>query len=181
MLRFFLFFMVLSAPAGARPAVPIPLGMGTKGAVSTPAAAAAQVAVSTPAAAAAQVAVSTPGATVAQLYPGLGRDPLVPSTVFGGQAGLDQAQSSPVTVSSFSINNLSLTGIMEDSGGKQALLADIVNGKVYTLKAGRLLDSKKKPVPGVSGVIKGKQIILLTNDKKIRQIDLREKKQTLEN
>ena len=145
MLRFFLFFMGLCAPAAA------------------------------------QIDVSTQAATVDQLYHVLGRDPLVPSVVFESQAGSDKLQApGAVAVSSFSIYNLSLTGIMEDSGGKQALLSDTVNGKVYTLKAGRLLDSKKKPVPGVSGVIKGKQVVLLT-DKKIRQIDLREKKQTLEN
>ncbi|HAH32858.1 MAG TPA: hypothetical protein DCL44_11150 [Elusimicrobia bacterium] len=125
---------------------------------------------------AAQVIASTPAPTVEQLYLGLGRDPLVPSTVSGGQSGTALQAQGGVAASTFSIYNLSLTGVMEDSGGKQALLSDIVNGKVYTLKAGRLLDSKKKPVSGVSGVIKGKQVILLTDDKKVRQIDLREKK-----
>ena len=124
----------------------------------------------------AQVAVSTPAATVEQLYPGLGRDPLMPATVFNDQTGAAKAQAAAgVSVSSFSVYNLNLTGIMEDAGGKQALLSNAVTGSVYTLKAGRLLDSKKKPVPGVSGIVKGKQVILLTDDKKVRQINLREK------
>jgi len=140
MLRFFLLFMILGAPAGA------------------------------------QIAVSTPAATVEQLYPGKGRDPLVPATVFGDQTGSPRFQAqATVAASSFTIYNLMVTGVLEDAGGKQALLSDAANGAVYTLKTGRLFDSKKKPVPGVSGVIRGKQVILLTDDKKVRQINLREK------
>lgn len=124
----------------------------------------------------AQVAVSTPAATVDRLYSGLGRDPLVPATVFGDQTGSSKLQATAsVAASSFTIYNLTLTGVMEDARGKQALLSDAANDAVYTLKAGRLFDSKKKPVPGVSGVIRGKQVILLTDDKKVRQINLREK------
>ena len=124
----------------------------------------------------AQVAVSTPAATVDQLYSVKSRDPLVPATVFGDQTGSDKLQAQAAVASStFTIDNLVLTGVMEDSRGKQALLSDAANGAVYTLKVGRLFDSKKKPVTGVSGVIRGKQVILLTDDKKVRQISFREK------
>ena len=123
----------------------------------------------------AQVAVSTPAATVEQLYPGNSRDPMLPATVFGDQTGTARPQApAAVAASSFTVYNLALTGVMEDSKGKQALLSDVSNGAVYTLKGGRLFDVKKRPVPGVSGVIKGKQVILLTEDKKVRQINLRE-------
>ena len=128
--------------------------------------------------AAAQVAVSTPAATVEQLYrPVNSRDPLLPATVFGDEKGglKGKLDGSAAVKTTFTIYGLTLTGIMEDSRGRQALLRDAANGEVYSLKAGRLIDSKKKIVPGVSGVIKGKQVTLITEDKKVHQLNLREK------
>lgn len=128
--------------------------------------------------AAAQVAVSTPAATVAQIYMPLNtRDPLIPSTVYGDSkgAGKPAAATAQVASATFTVYGLALTGIMEDSFGRQALLRDTATGSLYKLKGGRLIDSKKKIVPGVSGVVKGRQVILLTEDKKIHQLNLREK------
>ncbi len=129
-------------------------------------------------AASAQVAVSTPAATVDQVYsPANPRDPFLPATVFGDQKGgskLDAA-SQQVVKGTFTIYNLALTGIMEDANSRQALLRDQSTGLLYTLKSGRLIDSKKKQVPGVSGVVKGKQVVLMTEDKKVYQLNLREK------
>ncbi len=129
--------------------------------------------------AAAQVAVSTqPPLTVEQAYkPKNGRDPLVPATIYGDQKGTGKMVSSSaaeVKKGTFTIYGLTLTGILEDSRGRQALLRDSVTGALYTLTAGRLLDSKKKPVPGVSGLVKSKQVILMTEDKKVHQLNLRE-------
>ncbi|MEK7722632.1 MAG: hypothetical protein AAB359_09620 [Elusimicrobiota bacterium] len=133
--------------------------------------------------AAAQVEVSTPTATVEQVYkPVNARDPLVPSVVVGDQKGTvgkprdkNDAAAAPVAgKDAFSVYGLTLTGIMEDSRGRQALLRDAA-GAVYTLKAGRLADARKKTVPGISGVVKGKQVVLMTDDKKIHQLNLREK------
>ncbi|MDO8805604.1 MAG: hypothetical protein Q7R35_14385 [Elusimicrobiota bacterium] len=129
----------------------------------------------------AQVAVSTPAATVDQVYkPVNTRDPLVPSTVYGDQKGTTAkpkdksgAAAQAVEKGTFTIYGLTLTGIMEDSRGRQALMRD-ASGTVYLLKAGRLTDAKKKPVPGVSGVVKGKQVILMTDDKQVRHLNLRE-------
>jgi len=134
--------------------------------------------VSCPAPASAQVAVSTPALTVEQAYrPASFRDPLVPATVYGDQKGGERAPKAPpaaeVEKGTFSVYALTLTGIMEDSRGREALLRDGA-GNMYTLKAGRLTDSKKKPVPGVSGVVKGKQVILMTEDKKVHHLNLRE-------
>jgi len=124
----------------------------------------------------AQAQVSTQPATVEGLYPAKTRDPMMISTVYGDQTGKGTAGvRSGVATSSFSVYNLTLTGVMQDASGRQALLADAATGAVYKLKSGRLYDQKKKPVPGVSGVIKGKQVILLTEDKKVRQINFREK------
>jgi hypothetical protein len=129
--------------------------------------------------AAAQVAVSTqPLLTVEQAYkPKNGRDPLIPATVYGDQKGtgkLGSGSGADVQKATFTIYGLTLTGILEDSRGRQALLRDPATGALYLLKAGRLIDSKKKPVPGVSGVVKGKQVTLMTEDKKVHQLNLRE-------
>ena len=128
----------------------------------------------------AQVDVSTPPVSVEQAYrPVNTRDPLVAATVFGDQKGSGKlregAAPAAVEKGTFTIYGLTLTGILEDSRGRQALLHDAATGAVYTLKAGRLMDSKKKYVPGVSGVVKGKQVILMTEDKKVNQLNLRER------
>jgi hypothetical protein len=130
--------------------------------------------------ASAQVAVSTPALTVEQVYKPLNlRDPLVPSTIYGdtmlGKSTPAAGVQPSVATTTFTVYGLALTGIMEDSRGRQALLRDTATGSLYTLKGGRLIDSKKKAVPGVSGVVKGSQVILMTEDKKVHQLNLRGK------
>jgi len=128
--------------------------------------------------AAAQVEVSTPTVTVEQVYaPLTQRDPLIPSTVYGDSkgGGKPAPAASAVSAATFTVYGLALTGIMEDSRGRQALLRDTATGSLYTLKGGRLTDSRKKVVPGVSGVVNSRQVILMTEDKKIHQLNLREK------
>lgn len=109
------------------------------------------------------VAVSTPPATVEGLYrPINAKDPMIPSTFFGDHkpmlGGADSAVEVPL--SSSTIGGLSLTGVMEDSSGKQAMLTDKATGAVYILKGGKLLGAKRKAVPGARGVIRGKQVEL---------------------
>lgn len=128
--------------------------------------------------ASAQAAVSTAAVTVEQIYKPVSlRDPLLPSSVYGDSTGKAKpaAVQTAVAPATFTVYGLVLTGIMEDSRGRQALLRDAATGSLYMLKGGRLLDSKKKAVPGVSGLIKGRQVILMTDDKKIHQLTLREK------
>jgi len=133
-----------------------------------------------PAPAAAQlppaVGSSTQSVTVEQLYNSASRrDPLVVSTVFADEHGpKSKAGSTELARSTFSVYNLALTGILEDNSSKEAIFKDLATGAVYILSGGRLLDSKKKTQPGVSGVIKGKQVILSTEDKKIHQLNLHE-------
>ncbi|MFA6434476.1 MAG: hypothetical protein WCW52_07260 [Elusimicrobiales bacterium] len=134
-----------------------------------------------PAAARAQVPAaagfSTAAVTVEQAYhPSNTRDPLKISTVFGDEhAPTARAASAELARSTFSVYNLTLTGILEDSRSKEAMLRDLSTGVVYFLRGGKLLDSRKKQLPGVSGVVKGKQVILMTEDKKIHQLTLHEK------
>ncbi|MCG2725390.1 MAG: hypothetical protein L6420_03865 [Elusimicrobia bacterium] len=122
------------------------------------------------------VEVSTPPLTVEQVYaPVSFRDPMIISNVFGDQKTWPAVKTSEVSKTTFSIYNLSLSGIMEDSSGKQAMLKDTKTRQIYILRVGKLMDGKKKTVKGVTGVIKGKQVILMTEDKKIFPINLREK------
>ena len=124
----------------------------------------------------ATVEVSTAALTVEQVYrPVTLRDPMVVSNVFGDQKPWPPVKVSEVSKTTFSIYNLSLSGIMEDSSGKQAMLKDKNTRQTYILRFGKLVDGKKKTVKGVTGVIKGKQVILMTEDKKIFPINLREK------
>ncbi len=130
--------------------------------------------------AAAQVAVSTPPVTVDEAYhPANGRDPMVASAIYGDLTGRGSLpvkggkQGAVVAESTFSVYALELVGVMEDSGGRQALLKDAA-GNVYILRGGRLIDSRKKAVRGVSGVIKGKQVTLMTEDKKVCHLNMRE-------
>ncbi|MCK5105924.1 MAG: hypothetical protein KAQ76_00025 [Elusimicrobiales bacterium] len=122
------------------------------------------------------VEVSTPVQTVEQVYnPVSLRDPMVVSEVFGDQKTWPAVKKSEISKTTFSIYNLSLSGIMEDSSGKQAMLKDTKTMQIYVLRLGKLVDGKRKTVKGITGVIKGKQVILMTEDKKIFPINLREK------
>lgn len=144
-----------------------------------------------PSPAAAQQAplASTAAVTVEQAYaPVNKRDPMVVSTVYGdtkvsgraakavsAAAGSARQLQAAAPAGVFSVDGLSLTGIMEDSNGRQALLRDGATGALYTLKAGKLRDAKKKAVPGITGFVKNRQVILMTEDKKVHQLGLPEK------
>lgn len=131
-----------------------------------------------PALAAAQApaapASSTQSVTVEQIYAqSAQRDPLRVSTVFADEHGpKSKAGAAELAQSTFSVYNLALTGILEDTNSKEAMFKDLWTGAVYILKGGRLLDAKKKQLPGISGLIKGKQVILRTEDKKTHQLNL---------
>ena len=122
------------------------------------------------------VSVSTPVLTVKQVYKPVSlRDPMIVSDVFGDQKVWPEIQNADVSKATFSIYNLSLTGIMEDSNGKQAMLKDVNSQSSYTLRFGKLMDAKKKTVKGITGVIRGKRVALITEDKKILSLNLRVK------
>lgn len=111
--------------------------------------------------------------TVEQLYRSDNLpDPFVAAGM-GGEVKRVQVQSSaPVP---FSIHDLILTGIMEDSKGKQAVFSNPNTGQSYLLSGGKLLDGKKKPVGGITGVIQGKQVILMTEEEDVQPFNLHEK------
>ncbi len=102
-------------------------------------------------------------------------DPFIPAGAGGETSSRVTAQSSAKAAENMSIHDLVLTGIMEDEGGKQALLNNPATGLNYVLSKGRLWDIKKKQVPGISGVIRGKQVVLMTADEDIQPLNLHEK------
>ena len=128
--------------------------------------------------AAAQVVVSTPSAFVPEEYRAdNSRDPMIPSNIYGDVTGTGElrlksdAAMASVEKGTFTIYRLTLTGILVDSRGRQALFRDDA-GNMYTLIAGGLKDSTNKKVPGVSGAVKGKQVTLMTVDKEVHQLTL---------
>ena len=127
--------------------------------------------------ASAEVGISTSVLTVDQVYSAPRyRDPFVVSTVFGDEhAPKGRGRAGVPIVSTFNVHGLSLTGIIEYNRTKEALLSDKVSGQVYVLKSGRLLDARKKQVPGIAGVIRGKQVVLMTSEKEVHQLSLHEK------
>ena len=117
--------------------------------------------------------------TVGQIYKAENMpDPFIPVT--GGGSGDTpriqlQQQGDQTVAPVFSIHDLVLTGIMEETKGKQALLRNPGTGLSYTLTGGKLFDQKKKPVRGVTGIIKGRQVILMTDaDEDVQTLTLHE-------
>jgi hypothetical protein len=106
------------------------------------------------------------------------RDPMIPSGIYGDLTGTGKLRTksdvaaASVAKGTFTIYGLTLTGVLSDSRGRQALFRDDA-GNLYTLKAGRLKDSTKKKVPGVSGVVKGKRVTLMTGDREVHHLTLR--------
>ena len=63
----------------------------------------------------------------------------------------------PMMPEDFNIHNLSLRGLMKDSGSDYALFSDVNFGASFILRKGRLYDGKGKLVPGVSGSLNVRQ------------------------
>jgi len=123
------------------------------------------------------VSSSSAPLTVDSIYrPKVTRDPLIESNVFGDSRKWETEDAEKVCKSSFSVYNLELTGIIEDEKGRQAILRDAKGGKTYILNAGRLTDSKKKIIPDVGGIIRGREVVLITSQKQLRKIVLNPRK-----
>jgi len=122
------------------------------------------------------VTISTASKSVAEIYrPANGRDPMVISSVYASQTEnrkLVDSKQPAVTVSSFTVKNLVLSGIIEYSNRKEALLKDQATGLIYVLKNGILYDGRKNRVAGVKGSVKGKQVTLISDGNKDEPFDL---------
>jgi hypothetical protein len=112
--------------------------------------------------------------TVQDLYPVEKlhlRDPFIP--LGGSSSGFQGGE-----IVEFSIHNLVLKGIMRDPDGDFALFVDANSGSDYVLRKNTLYDSRNKPVPGVSGIIKPQQktVHLLTSDQDVQTFILGEER-----
>lgn len=105
------------------------------------------------------------------------RDPFIPLT--GGAAARPVAAASsfsekdgPVTIN---IHEAELKALMGTGKKLMALIHDPVSHTTYILKRGRLYDRKDKRVPGISGAIQGKSVLLMTKDKDVQWLKLEKK------
>ncbi len=99
------------------------------------------------------------------------RDPFVP--LVGGAQGAPMAaaggEKKGAETGDFA--HLELRGIVRDKTGKLAMIASS-NGEAYTVKSGRIYDRKNRMVSGVTGIIKETSVILISQNKMIRELQL---------
>ena len=91
--------------------------------------------------------------------------------LIGGQIS---AQAASGNVEKGDLANLELKGILRDKRGKIALIASS-SGEPYTLRSGRIYDKKNRIVNGVSGIIKETSVILVTQNRTIKELTLSKK------
>jgi len=110
--------------------------------------------------------------TSSQLYSAEGlRDPFVePSTAAAKSSG---ARISATKAAPPKAENLRLTGILITPEGKQAMLRDSSTGLAYFLIKGRLYDTAKKPVAGISGTAQDRQVTLVTSQRTVFELKLK--------
>ncbi|MBI5630353.1 MAG: hypothetical protein HY921_05665 [Elusimicrobia bacterium] len=100
------------------------------------------------------------------------RDPFTPAASGSSRANTGK----PFDREDFNIHNLSLKGIMKDSGVEYALFNDNNFGVSFILRKGKLYDDRGKMVAGVAGSInvKKKTAHLMTEDKDVQVFRLGE-------
>lgn len=97
----------------------------------------------------AEVKSSTPTPSVSSVYTAERlRDPFQLSG-----SGASAVAEKAFTIDDFNMHNLVLRGTMKDGGADYALLSDREFGVAFILRNGKLYDSKRKAVPGVTGRI----------------------------
>ncbi|TBR21490.1 hypothetical protein EPO15_10235 [bacterium] len=104
------------------------------------------------------------------------RDPFMKLGGSGAAAAPVAAPPKDFDPEEFSIHQLELKGIMRDKAGMSAMLVDMNTHFSFILRGGRLYDMRKKPVPGVTGVIQPAQktVTLTTADKDVQTLRLGE-------
>lgn len=113
------------------------------------AAAAAAAPAAAPAVTKPEVKASTPTPTISSIYTAERlRDPFQP-----GGTGASAAAEKSFTIDDFNVHNLVLRGTMKDGASDYALLSDREFGVAFILRNGKLYDSKRKAVQGVTGRI----------------------------
>lgn len=101
------------------------------------------------------------------------RDPFLPLagtlTVESGESKSPFAASETNPEKAFA--NLELRGILRDAKGRVALIKSS-DGESYTLKSGRIYDDRNRIVSGVAGIIKENSILLISENKTMKLLEL---------
>lgn len=142
-----------------------------------------------PARAAAPPARAASTSTVVDASTGAARPPSI-DEIYGGTklrdpfvrlggAGVSAPAAAPTKEydpDDFTIHALELKGILRDKAGPMALIFDPGSNMSFILRGGKLYDSKKKAVPGITGSIKIEQktVTLMTADKDVQILRLGE-------
>ena len=99
------------------------------------------------------------------------RDPFAPLV---GSAGYAGSSSGSQGLSSGELTNLELKGILRDRKGKVALIS-ASDGEAFVLRSGRIYDKKNRIVSGISGIIKENSVILISQNRTVTELSLRNK------
>lgn len=73
--------------------------------------------------------------------------------------------------------SLELRGIMRDKRGKVAMISTS-DGQTYFLKAGKIYDKRNRIISGVSGIIKENSVVLISQNKTMKELHLVKKEKT---
>lgn len=93
------------------------------------------------------------------------RDPFIP--LVGGSSGSGGASSGSFE----NLGNLELRGIIKDRRGKAALISSS-DGDAYVLRSGRVYDRRNRVIAGVQGVIKENSVVLISQNKAVKELPL---------
>lgn len=95
------------------------------------------------------------------------RDPFIP--LVGDSKGYYSGGDSQSIVQNLA--NLELKGIIKDQKGKVAMIGSST-GESYMLRSGRIYDRRNRMVSGISGVIKENSVVLISQNKAVKELPL---------
>jgi len=114
------------------------------------------------------VIISTNAVGVKEIYsPKNKRNPMIKSNIYNTTTKKYNIFLSTTTITSYSLNNFSVSGIIRYKNMREALLKNNITGEVFVLKNGylRSLTDSKKVLKNIKGEIKGKSVILYDTEK----------------
>ncbi len=96
------------------------------------------------------------------------RNPLLSLTVKG------EAIEGISEMTGANLSTLTLRGIIKDSQKGRLALIDDVSGSSYIVKGKKLINQRGRRVKGVVGIIKEKSVVLMTSDKGIKELKMKD-------
>jgi hypothetical protein len=90
-----------------------------------------------------------------------------PFTALIGNTSRDSTSSEDLSI--HELPNLELKGILRDRKGKMAMITSR-DGGTFLLRAGKIYDRKNRVIPGISGMIKEKSVILISKDQQDQKV-----------